>query len=58
MDFINNHNLDKDSEPFEWFDAFVPFKKSRQEAQRDGAFTIGDWTRNTNLKASLGNTGM
>ena len=57
MDFIDKHNLSHKSEPFEWFNAFVPFKKSRQEAQRDGAFTIGDWATNTKLRASLSNAG-
>ena len=57
MDFIEKHNLSHKSEPFEWFNAFVPFKKSRQEAQCDGAFTIGDWATNTKLRASLSNAG-
>ena len=55
--FIKNHQLSYTSEPFEWFNAFVPFKKSRTQANRDGPWTIGEWTRNTNLKAMLSNAG-
>ena len=33
------------------------FKKSREQRQADGAFTIGDWTFFTNLKAQLSNAG-
>ena len=57
MTFLNNHNLSYDSDPFQWFNAFIPFKKSRVQARRDGGFTIGEWTRFTNLKALLSNAG-
>jgi len=57
MSFVNKHNLTYDSEPFEWFNAFIPFKKTRAEARKDGGFTIGEWTRYTNLKALLSNAG-
>ena len=58
MDFIDKHNLTYKSEPFEWFDAFLPFKKSRQEALEDGSFTIGNWATYTKLRADLSNAGM
>ena len=58
MNFIDKHELSYTSEPFEWFNAFIPFKKSRQEAQRDGGFTIGNWVTYTKLKANLSNAGM
>ena len=54
---MNNHNLSYDSDPFQWFNAFIPFKKSSVQARRDGGFTIGEWTRFTNLKALLSNAG-
>ena len=31
MQFIFDHDLSFESEPFEWFNAFVPFKKSREQ---------------------------
>ena len=57
MDFIEKHGLDYNSLPFEWFDTFIPRKKSAQQQDRDGKFTIGDWVRYTNLRAVLANAG-
>ena len=57
MKFIKKHRLSYKAEPFEWFNAFIPFKKSRSESNQDGSWTIGEWTRNTNLKAMLSNAG-
>ena len=57
MEFIKKHRLSYKLEPFKWFDAFILFKKSRSEASQDGSWTIGEWTRNTNLKAMLFNAG-
>ena len=57
MKFIKKYQLSYKSEPFEWFDTFVPFKKSRSESNQDESWTIGEWIRNTNLKAILSNAG-
>ena len=57
MDFFRKNDLSLESEPFEYFNTFLPYKKSRSKRQSDGSFTIGDWTRFTNLKASLSNAG-
>ena len=57
MEFIKKHGLDYNSLPYEWFDTFIPRKKSAQQQDRDGKFTIGDWVRYTNLRAVLANAG-
>lgn len=57
MQFFRKHGLSLESQPYDYFNAFLPFKKSRQQRQVDGPFTIGDWTRFTNLKAELSNAG-
>ena len=58
MQFVFDHDLSFESEPFEWFNAFIPFKKTREQSRKYGSFHVGEWTRFTNLKAMLSNAGV
>ena len=42
MKFIKKHQLSYKSESFEWFDAFIPFKKSRSKSNQDRSWTIDE----------------
>ena len=57
MAFIEKHELDEDSPPHMWQNAFLPYKKSKEQKITDGAFTIGEWAKFTHLKAQLCNAG-
>ena len=57
MAFIEKHALDEDSPPHMWLNAFLPYKKSKEQKITDGAFTIGEWATFTHLKAQLCNAG-
>ena len=57
MNFFYRNKLTLDSLPHEYTNAFLPFKKSKEQKQNDGRFTIGEWCTHTNLKATLSNAG-
>lgn len=57
MEFIRKYNLSLESEPHEWFNAFLPIKKSKTQLQNDGPFTVGNWCKYMNQKAMYSNAG-
>ena len=52
--FLSKHNLDETSSPYNWYRAFLPNKKKRNEPLY---FCTDDWTTWTNIKANLANAG-
>ena len=54
FEFLRERGITKNSLPHEWFTLFVPRYKKKNAAS---IFTIGDWCKYLNLKASLSNAG-
>ena len=54
FEFLKEQGITKDSLPHEWFNVFVPRYKKKNAAS---GFSIGDWCKFLNLKASLSNAG-
>ena len=54
FEFLKENGITKNSLPHEWFNLFVPRYKKKNAAS---IFSIGDWCKYLNLKASLSNAG-